>query len=173
MAIARGLGTSKGKMNFSANRRRVDVSNSGIQIAHGCECLVDVASVDRRRQTVFNVVGNLDRVLEVLARNDRDNRSENFFLRDAHLGIDIAEYGRLHEKAMTVVALVQAIAAALQLCTFGLADINILKVALQLAFIDRRAHICGLVETIADPKLLGPLYKAAHELAIHAFLRND
>src|SRR3954471_16293718 len=173
MAIASRLSSTKWKVHFGADCRSVDVSNSGIQVAHGSKGFVDIASVDRRRQTVLDVVGNLDRVFEIFTRDDRDHWSENFFLSDAHLGIDVAEDGWLHKKAMMVVAFVQAVTTALQLRTFGFAYVDILQVALQLALVNCRSHVGSFVKTIADPKFFRALNQAADELAIDAFLRND
>ena len=97
-------------MRFRANRRRIHVNDSGIQIAHGCERLVDVARVNRRRQSVRHAIGDFNGLLEIVHGNHRDHRPKNFFLGDAHARRAIAEHGRLVEPALSVRAFVQPIA---------------------------------------------------------------
>ena len=109
-----------------------------------------------------------DGVFEILAGNDRHHRPEDFFLRDAHLGIDVGEYGRLHEVAVLVFAFIQTIAAALHAGAFGLSDLHILQVGLELVLVDCRAHVDGFVESVADFQFLRALHVALHELAVNA-----
>src|SRR6516225_12094485 len=54
MTIARGLHSAKWKVYFRADGRSIDVRNAGIQVAHSCECLVDILRIDRRRQAIFD-----------------------------------------------------------------------------------------------------------------------
>jgi hypothetical protein len=49
-----------------------------------------------------------------------------------------------------VFALVEAIAAALQLGAFGLSDLDVVQVGLELVLVDRRTHLDGLVEAVAN-----------------------
>ena len=70
----------------------------------------------------------MDGIFEIFAGDDRDHRPEDFFLSDAHFGIDINKYGWLHEPAVLVIARIQPIASTLQLCAFGLSDFHVLEI---------------------------------------------
>src|SRR5712671_3361855 len=173
MAVASSLSSSEGKMNFGANRGSVDIGNAGIQIANGGEGLVHVFRVERRRESVLDAVRNPDSIFQVITRNNRNHRPEDFFLRDAHLRVDIAEYRRLHEPAILIVALVEPLAAAHQLRAFVLADRDVAEVSLQLLLVDRRTHLRGLIQSVADFQLLRAIHVAFDELSVDALLHDD
>src|ERR1700681_2296066 len=160
-------------MHLGADSRRVDVSDSGVQVAHGGECLVHVLVIESGRQSVLNAVGDSDRVFQIFAGDDGHDRSENFLLRDAHLGVDIDKYGRLHEVAMLVFALVEAVAAAFHLRTFGFANFYVVEVGLELGFVDGRAHLGTLIQAVANFQTLSAIHVALHEFGVHDFLHDD
>src|SRR5208337_3232862 len=56
VSVAGGLGAAEGQVYFGADGRSVDVSDPGLKVADGGECLVHVLRVQRRRQSVFDVV---------------------------------------------------------------------------------------------------------------------
>src|SRR5205807_2495002 len=58
------------------------------------ERLVDVARPDARHQTVLTAVRQFDRLLELVELDDGEHRTENLFLRDAHLRRDAIEKRR-------------------------------------------------------------------------------
>ena len=62
-------------------------------------------------------------LLQPIARDDRNQWPENFFLRDAHLAIDIRE-DRRNEPAVRILLAFQAMAAAQHPGAFFLADLN-------------------------------------------------
>ncbi len=74
---------------------------------------------------------------------------------------------------MLVFALVEAVAAALQLRAFGLADFHVAEIGLELSFVDRRSHFGALVQTVADLQAPGAIDVALHKFGIHALLDND
>jgi hypothetical protein len=91
---------------------------------------------------------------KVVAGNDRNHGAEDFFLRDAHLGIDVGEDRRLDEPAVLVIAFVEAIAAAHQLRAFVLADLDVLfRSVFNLISLTCGAHLDRLVEAVADFQL--------------------
>src|SRR5581483_11844630 len=77
------------------------------------------------------------------------------------------------EETVLVLAIGEAMPTALQLGAFRLADFHVLKVSLELRFVDGRAHVHGFVKAIADLQRLGPLDVAVHELAIDTLLYDD
>src|SRR3954447_20152183 len=56
VSIARGLDAAEGQVNFCPDGRSVDVGDAGVQVAHGLEGAIHVASVDRRGEAVLDVV---------------------------------------------------------------------------------------------------------------------
>src|SRR4051812_41163461 len=102
VSVASGLGAAEGKMHLGSDSRRVHVRDSGIQVARGAEGGVHVAGVDGGRKAIDHVVGDLDGVVEAVGRDERDDRAEDLFLSNAHLGIDVAEDCGLEEVAVRV-----------------------------------------------------------------------
>src|ERR1017187_82936 len=173
VAVAGGFGAAEGQVHFGSDCRRVDVGDAGVEVANGGEGLVHIFGVERGRKSVLDAVGDLYGVFEVVAGDDGNDGAEDFFLRDAHLGIDVSEDGRLHEPAVLVLALVEAIAAAHQLCAFVFADLDVAKIGLKLLLIDRRTHLDRFVEAVADFQFLRARDVALDELAIDALLHDD
>src|SRR4029079_9201819 len=69
VAVAGVLGAAEWQMDLGANRRRVDVEDPGVEIAHGRKGAVDVLRIDRRGEPIFDAVADLDRLVERVARN--------------------------------------------------------------------------------------------------------
>ena len=92
-------------------KRRVEVCSTAIHmdvaaanLGSHCERVVHIARLDITRQAVRRVVSNLDRLVFVLIRKNREYRAEDFLARDGHVVIHVTEDGGLD-----VVASVQAI----------------------------------------------------------------
>src|SRR3954468_10339599 len=64
VAVAGVLGAAEWQMHLSANRRRVDVEDPGVEIAHRRKCAVDILCVDRRGESVLDAVADLDRLIQ-------------------------------------------------------------------------------------------------------------
>src|SRR5580698_2105697 len=173
MAVAGGLHSAEWEMHFGADGGRVDVSDSSLEIAYPTESFVDIFGVKRGRKAVLDVVGDFDGVCEIFAGDDGNHRAEDFFLGDAHFRIDVGENGRLHKVAVSVVAAGEAIAAALEACTFGFADVDIFKIGRELVFVDGGAHLGFFVEAVADFQMPGKFDITLDELAVDAFLDDD
>src|SRR5262245_11202279 len=61
--------------------------------------LRDVACPNSSRKTVRRPVGALDDLIEILERNDAHHRTEDLFLGDFHLVLNVGKDGRLNEIA--------------------------------------------------------------------------
>src|ERR1019366_6131574 len=173
MAVAGGLGAAEGQMDFCADGRGIDIGDAGLEVADGGEGFVDVLGVQRRRQPVFDVIGDRDGIFEAVAGDDRNHRPEDFFLRNAHLGIDLGKYGRFDKPAMLVFALVKPMAAADEFSAFGFSDLDVFQVGLELILVHRRTHLDGLVETVADFDVLRTRHEVIDKLGVNAFLHDD
>ena len=173
MAVTGSLHATERQVHFGADGGCVDVSDTGFQVAHGAKRLVDVARVHSRRQPVLHPISDSDCIFHAVAWNYADNGSENFLLRDAHLGIDVGEHSRLHEPPVVVFATGEPVAAAQQFRAFVLADFNVIKVRLELRLVDGGTHVGGLVQAIADFQAARPLHQFVSEVPVHAFLHDD
>src|SRR5258706_15161918 len=71
VAVARPLDTAERHMSFGADRRRIDIGNSGAEVADRTVGVIDVLSVDGRRETVLGIVRETDRFLERFHLEDR------------------------------------------------------------------------------------------------------
>src|ERR1700730_6364687 len=66
----------------------VDPHRAGAQALGELEGLVDVRGEDRRSEAIDRVVGDAQRLLGVLYRNDPEDRAEDLLLGDLHLVVD-------------------------------------------------------------------------------------
>src|SRR5215469_7234769 len=69
VAIAGPLGAAKRQMRFCPNGRRVDVDDSGVQVAHGLESAVHVSCVNRSGKAVRHAVCHLNGIVQAADRN--------------------------------------------------------------------------------------------------------
>ena len=74
---------------------------------------------------------------------------------------------------MLVFPLVEAVAASDQLRAFIFPDLDVAQVGLELVLIDRRTHLDGLIEAVANFDLLCACDEVIDELAVNAFLHDD
>src|SRR5205814_3475839 len=83
----------------------------------GCHAVreLDVLGPNRRYQAVDGAVGDGNGLIRILEADRRKHRSENLFLRDLHVRLDLRENGRLHEETFAIVARRVALTAALEL----------------------------------------------------------
>src|SRR5919109_3506097 len=98
---------------------------------------------------------------------------KNFFLSDAHLGMDVAEYGGLMEPAMRMRRALQAVSAAQEPGAFVLPDFHVLLGRAELLLADLRAHVGGFVQPISNLYIPHTIEQPIDELRINAFLHND
>src|SRR5882724_9442426 len=84
MAVAGVFHAAEGKMDFSTDRRPVDISDSGFDIPHSAERPLYIASINRAGKTVGSFVENFDGFFEALHFNHGEHGTKDFFLRDAH-----------------------------------------------------------------------------------------
>src|SRR5580658_7472978 len=153
-------------MHFGTNRRRIDIRDPRMKVAHGGEGPVHIFGIERGRQSVFDAIRYFDGIVKIVARNDRHYRAEYFFLSDAHFGIDIDEHGWLHKIAVLIFAFIETIAAALQASALSLADVHVAEVSFELILIDRGAHLDRFIHTIADLQRFRAFHVALDEIAV-------
>jgi len=85
MTVGRRFRPAEGQVHLGSDGRRVDAEDAGVEIPHRLEGGIDVARVDRRRQSVGNAVPDRDRFLDRPAAHYRHHWPEDLLLRDAHV----------------------------------------------------------------------------------------
>src|SRR5690606_39236417 len=98
-----------------------------------------VRRIDGAVQAVDRIVGLLDRVVDVVVRDERHDRAEDFLARDRHPVVDVGEDGRLDEVA--AVEAFRAAAAEHEARPFLLAHRDEALHALQLPLHRERTHL--------------------------------
>lgn len=64
--------------------------------------MLEAGGHDARRQSEISIVGDTDRLLEILDANDRSNRANHFLAVYAHGVVGFSDQGRLEKPAATV-----------------------------------------------------------------------
>src|SRR5258708_33399479 len=70
VAVASLLRASEGQVGLGADRRRVHVDNSGVEIAGGLEGAIHVSRVDGSGKSVSHAVRHIDCLFQAVNRND-------------------------------------------------------------------------------------------------------
>src|SRR4051812_19973379 len=159
MPVAGGLCSAEWKVDFGADRGGVHIENTGMHVAHRTECAVDVARIDRRRETILHTISNLDGVIQALTRNNRNDRPEDFFLRNTHSRSDIAEDGGFVKPASFIDTRIQAPAATKECRPFPLSNAHVLLNTRKLGFVDDWANIHFRIEAVTNPEFRGALHE--------------
>src|SRR6266404_1892678 len=173
VAVAGFLGAAEGQMRFGADRGGVDVNDAGVQVADGLERAIHVVRVDRGGEAVRHAIRNLYRFLEIRDRDHGHNGTEDFFLRDTHLRIAVAENGRLMEPAFRVGPIGQAMSAGEELRAFRLADLHVFHYGVELLLVYTWPHVDAGVEAVTDFQFLGARYEARNKFVVHRLVHSD
>ena len=163
----RSLHAAEWQVHFGADGRRIDVGDAGVQVAHGrrrpcsrpwCRARTTVRTRCRWRCR-SRLPDRRRRMIETTGPKISSCAMRIF-------GSTSVEHRRLHEVAVLVVAVVESIAAADQLRALVLADLDVLQVGLELAFVHGRTHLDCLVQAVADPQPLARIQHSVDELAV-------
>src|SRR5882757_2871383 len=173
VAVAGFLRAAEGQVGFGADGWRVDVDDAGEQVANGVKGAIHVARVDRGREAVGHAVGYFHGFFQASDGDYRNHWAEDFFLRDAHLWIAVAEHGRFVEPTFGEGAVSQAMASGEELDAFGLADLHVLHDGFELLLVDAGTHIDSRVEAIADFQFFRAGDQARSEFAVNGFVDGD
>src|SRR6476469_24641 len=176
MAVARVLRAAERQMHLGTRRAGVDVGDARLEVAHGAECLVDVAREDRGRQAVLDPIGHTDRLVELGDLDERGRRAKDLLLCDPHLRIDVTEDSRPVEEALGQVAVGCDLAAGEKASAFVLADLRVRVNLLDRSAIDDRPDVAVVLPPWAEAQALGcgdePRLKRVVDLLVHDHTRS-
>src|ERR1700730_112776 len=147
----------------------VDPDGAGIRFLRETLHASDVSTPNARGKAVGSAVGDPKRISFVAKLDDTHHGTENFFLRDAHLVLDVCE----NRAADEVAAVADTLAASRQQCALVLADIHVIEDALQLLFGDYRPKGCGTIGRIPHPDRLRALREPVEHLVVNLLVRED
>ena len=99
-----------------------------------------------------------ERVFEVVALDEADDRAEDFFLGDAHVGFYFAEDGGREEPVLWRSAFGEPCASGDEFCAFRFGDGDVAFGGFDLLLVDLRADLVGFVEAVADFERLSASY---------------
>src|SRR5260370_31680955 len=85
VAVAGLLRAPEGQVGLGADRRRVHVDNSGVEITGSLKGTIHVSRVDRGGKSVSHAVRHINGLFEAVNRDHRDNWAKNLLLRNAHI----------------------------------------------------------------------------------------
>src|SRR5580658_558987 len=173
VAVAGALDAAEGEMDFGAYGGCVDVGDACFEVAHGGEGAIDVARVERSRESVVDGVGDGDGFVKIGKLENRDDGAEDFFASDAHLRRDAGEDGWREEGSVGIGAFRKSDAAQEHLSAFALCDVDVASGRFNLLPIDLRADFDGFVEAVADFELAGAGDEPFSELGGDALLKKD
>ncbi|CDN43862.1 hypothetical protein BN871_DS_00070 [Paenibacillus sp. P22] len=133
----------------SAGAFAVEVQVAGKKFAAGLLQVLPAARYDRSSKAVIRIVGEFERLVEGGRLDERDNRPEDFFLRDAGLGVHVGENRRLDEIAGRIAG-----AAARHEPALLLADLDVLLDFAVGVRVHYRTDMGSRLGRVADPELL-------------------
>src|SRR5258708_3661224 len=171
VAVAGVLGSSKRKLNFSADCGRIHVDNAGFEIPHGPIRLVYISGVDRCREAVLHTVRDLERFVKGVERKQGNDRAEDFLLGDAHRRIYICKNRGLVEPAIGESVGFGSMSSDNKSRALVLPDLYVLHNSLQLRFVDQRSNFGFWIKAVANFESSHSLRKPVEEFSIH-FLVN-
>src|ERR1043165_6950240 len=127
----------------------VEVEVADVELAARALQLLAVVRVDRAGQAVLRVVGDAERVVEVVRADAGEDGAEDFFLLDAVAGLHVGDDGRLDEEALLAVAAASRHDAPA--VRFALLDVVV--DGLEGFLVDDGAHRRRLLGRVADQEL--------------------
>src|SRR5262245_13663262 len=113
-------------MNFGADGRSVNVSNSGVQILHGLKSVINIAGINGARKPVFGIVADLNCLIKTTATQNGNYRSKNLLFCNLHLWIYISKNRWCVKITMIIGSSTQALTTAKQLRSFLPAAVHII-----------------------------------------------
>src|SRR5579884_2311853 len=159
-------------MDFRSDRGSVDVGYARLEIAYRFECAVHISRVNGGRKTVGYAVGDFERIFEIFGGNHRDHGAENFFLRNTHISVRIAEDRGLEKVTVAQPSGCEPISSCKQLRALASSDIDVFASRLDLLLVDLRTHIVPLIDAGADFQCSRSSNELISELVIYALLHD-
>ena len=139
-------------MIFDAGARQVHCDQASFDVVDVFECRGEILRQNGRGEAEANFIGEANGIIVIVGADEREDRSEDFFLRDGGVGRNVAEDGWLNEVAFRERSFGEAIAAGEKIAAFALTFFDIAENGFELRFIGARAHVDAGLGAGADFK---------------------
>src|SRR5438876_504159 len=146
----------------------VYIQVANVEFAHGAFNLVARAGVDSARKAKLRVIGNFERVIVISGFDHRQHRSEDFFLLELRLGLDVRNDRRLDEVAVAGTGVAGATGDEPSVL---LADLNVVENIFHRAFVDDRSHV-GVLGGIPNLDLFHTRLQLVEEFVVNLLVNN-
>ena len=150
IAEARSLPATEGVIGDRNRDRHIDTDHADLHAAGEIAGSITVTGEDRNAVAIFMIVRQSQRFLVVLGAHDRENRTEDFFLVDAHVFGHVVEQATTHVEAIFIALHLEVTAIDDQLRAFFNTKVHITAHAVERSLGDQRAVIGGIVGGGAD-----------------------
>src|SRR5919106_4908978 len=145
----------------------VDPHGAGLEaLGHG-ERPFDALGPDAGREAVDGAVGDLESLLVVVERHDREDWAEHLLVGDPHLWRDLGEDRGLDEPPLAAFRAARRPAAEGADRTLALGDVDVLQHLLVLRPGGDRPDLGGVVEGIAHPRRAREIEQTLGELVVN------
>src|ERR1700734_4055247 len=144
----------------------VDPDGAGLEALRHRKCGPDVLGPDASREAVLGVVGDLDRFFLVVESDYREDRAEHFLLRDAHIGLDPRENGRLDKPSVSAFGARGLTAAEHARGALALGDFDVVEHFLELRPGRYRPDLSRVEQRVAHARGLAERHEFVDELVV-------
>lgn len=144
----------------------IDPNGTSLKSVANFDSSVKVPSVNTSSETIESIMSLRKDILDIGEFTDGNDRSENLFLHDLHLLIDIGEDGGLNEVSFLSVTFT----AEGDVGTFVLTGFDVVHDTSELEFRNLRTLDGGSLEWITDFIVLGAFGEFLDEFIVDAFL---
>ena len=152
---------------------RVDRQDARLNPLRGSKRLADVAAPDRAGEAVRRGIGQPDRLLLGIERDDRHDRPEDLLAGDPHVVVDAVEHRRHQVGTGREGCVIRGLAADDEGRALAEADLDVVPNAVTLLEADERADLGRLVLGIADLHVPGCGGEQLHDLLVDRPLDED
>ncbi|MDT4866016.1 hypothetical protein FQZ97_1008490 [compost metagenome] len=138
---ARSLPATEGVVSNRNRDRHVDTDHANLNAACKIARCITVAGEDSNAIAEFMFIRQSQCFLVGLGANDRKNRTEDFFLIDAHVRRDIVEQATTHVEAIFITLHLEVTTIDDEVCAFFDTEIDITANAIECSLSNNRAVI--------------------------------
>src|SRR5689334_513282 len=159
-------------MCLGANCWRVHVRDAIVELIQRPESQTHVPRVKRRRQPVFHVVVDRERLVSGVDTNHRKYGPKDLFLFQPHPRFHTTEDRRLEVKTLVELLGGRPSPAAQQVCSLRLPNIDVTLDLRATALIYQWTDIGALFPPVAELESAGAIDQLTQELIVNAALEN-
>src|SRR5438093_7970446 len=160
-------------MCLGADGWRVHVRDPVVELVHRAERQPDIPRVERRRETVLHIVVDGERFVGVVDAKNGQHRTKHLLLLEAHARLDTREDRRLEKESSIVLLTRWPAAAAEQIGSLRLSDVDVALDLLPGALVYQRPDIGPLLSPVAELQRARAVDESTEELIMNSLLQDE